>query len=484
MMKLERIDKDLSFSEDLLNKIESLSSNQDNKKAVLSQLKKEYKALAKEVKSLVKVNITTTRGSYKVKEDEVEQEYQDNLSDLSNSSEATKEVLNGIKIKRKRALKTLVKNRLQDELDCKKANIELRKEYVRLYKQINGKTNFFVNLNTDLIENKNSKSFEKTVRDREFWLSKISIFCFIFLALLYVVICFTAGIKVEYEKILKASSVIIAVALGGVFIYSMKSFDMSLGAGTAVAAAVGGLIWNSTKNIFLVLIVGIVIGIIIELVNSTLASLLKLPVMVTTLAMSSVLSAVLTNILDTQASKTIKVTGIRELDTFLFYFLVIAILFVVFAYIFKFSPVGRKNKMIGTNAKSSQYTGINIMKQGLITFTIAGVAIGVGAMLYIVNARTVSIQSCSTIGLDVILAIVFGGMETTGGPKSKITAGIFGGLTATLITYILNALVRITGVDAISSFDSIVKGLLFLTIVTINTVGNRTKRLPVIEMMW
>ncbi|UKI50717.1 MAG: hypothetical protein L6U99_04985 [Clostridium sp.] len=286
------------------------------------------------------------------------------------------------------------------------------------------------------------------------------------------------------RKILEGSSIIIAVALGGVFIYSMKSFDMSLGGGTALAAAMGAMIWNSTKNMFLVLIVAIIIGVVIELINAGLANVLKLPVMVTTLAMSSVLSAILSNILENTATQTIKVTGIKQFDVFIFYFGVILALFLFTSFIFKLTPVGRKNKMIGCNSVSSKYTGVNITKQGIITFFIAGIAIGVGATLYIVRSRTISASSCSTIGLDVILAVVFGGMQTTGGPKSKISAAIFGGLTATLISYLLVAIGRVSGFAGITNYESFVKGILFLAIVSLNTVGNRTNRLPAIEMMW
>ena len=494
-MELEKIEKDISFSEELLKDIETLSSSNNKEKekvnSTLKKLKGEYKEKNKEIKVLVKENIQKVKDKYKGLTEDVEREYQASLERIAKEPRSTKEekhhyneLLNGIKIKRKRAIQTLIKDRLQEEIDCKRAITQFRYEYNKQYVKATGKDNFFVTFTTQYIENQNSKNLEKTLRDPNFWINKISLFCFLFLVVIYMLVCTIGGIKIEYEKILNGSSYLIAVALGGVFIYSMRSFDMSLGGGTAVAAAIGGLVWQATENIFLVLIVGMGIGMVIELINSTLASLLKLPVMVTTLAMSSVLSAVLTNILDTTTTKTIRVKHIKQFDNFTFFFTVILIFFLITAFIFKYTPVGRKNKMIGCNSKSSQFSGVNIKKQGLITFAIAGCAIGVGAMLYLVRSRTVSGTSCSTIGLDVILAIVFGGMQTTGGPRSKITAAIFGGLTATLISYLLIAIGRVTGHPEITNYESFVKGALFLIIVSINTIGNRTDRLPAIEMMW
>ena len=492
-MKLIKIEKEFFFSQELALEIDTVSKDDNKlaKKNALKKLKNEYKSLAKEIKPLVKENIQKTKEKYQKLEKEVEDDFQKHMEELNSVSRSTKaekheynELLSGISIKRKRALKNLVRDRLQEEIDCKRAFIELRVEYTKLASKIGLKQSLGDLILTEHIESSNTKLLEKTLRDRNFWLSKISLFSFAVLAILYILVCLAGGIKIEYERILEGSSIIIAVALGGVFIYSMRSFDMSLGGGTAVAAALGGLVWQSTENIFLVLIVGICVGIIVELINSALASVLKLPVMVTTLAMSSVLSAILTNILETTATQTIRVTHIRHLDTFAFYFGVILLLFLITAFIFKATPVGRKNKMIGANSKSSKFSGVNITKQGLITFTIAGIAIGFGAMLYLVKSRTVSASSCSTIGLDVILAIVFGGMQTTGGPKSKISAAILGGLTATLISYLLIAIGRVANYPAITHYDSFAKGALFLIIVSVNTIGERTNRLPAIEMLW
>lgn len=488
------------------------SKNKSKEKELVKKgmklLKKEFSVHSKQVRSaIIKTRKSILDNSQETK-CQIITEYHNNIEELkkekqeiydrhskSNSDKSTiesyrreisslKERKKGIEIKRKRALKGCNRDKIEELLEVKKSQMTLRSRRDQYEVEIQGNLGFISNINNQMVDKTSSTSIEKTLKDRSFWISKVSIFSFLFLLILYIVLCLIGGIKIEYQKIFEGSSIIIAVALGGVFIYSMKGFDMSLGGATALAAATGGMVWNATHNIFYVLLIGILVGVGIELVNSTLANLLKLPVMVTTLAMSSVLGSLLTNILEGTPTQTIKVEGIRGFDTFIFYFGVIVAFFLICAFIFKLSPVGRRNKMIGANRVCSKYTGVNATKQGLITFIIAGVAIGVGGMLYVVRSRTVSINSCSTIGLDVILAVVFGGMQVTGGPKSKISAAILGGLTATLISYILIAIGRVTGFSNITQYESFVKGLLFLSIVAVNQIGNSTKRLPAIEMMW
>ncbi|UKI50718.1 MAG: hypothetical protein L6U99_04990 [Clostridium sp.] len=41
---------------------------------------------------------------------------------------------------------------------------------------------------------------KKTIRDRSFWLSKVSMFCFLILVIAYILVCVIGGIKIEYKK--------------------------------------------------------------------------------------------------------------------------------------------------------------------------------------------------------------------------------------------------------------------------------------------
>ena len=93
------------------------------------------------------------------------------------------------------------------------------------------------------------------------------------------------------RTIVNPSVIVATVATGAIFIYTLGSFDISLGARFAVSALLGGMAYNATGNLFIMLMVNIGVAVLIALFNSVLASVFNLPVFVTTIAMLSVLNA-------------------------------------------------------------------------------------------------------------------------------------------------------------------------------------------------
>ena len=69
---------------------------------------------------------------------------------------------------------------------------------------------------------------------------------------------------------------------------------------------------------------------------------------------------------------------------------------------------------------------INEKKLAIIASLISAVGIGLGAFLTIVYAPTLNKDAASSIGMDVIIAIVFGGMPVSGGPRSRILSAVVG----------------------------------------------------------
>ncbi|MNE94566.1 hypothetical protein D3C80_1925500 [compost metagenome] len=74
--------------------------------------------------------------------------------------------------------------------------------------------------------------------------------------------------------------------------------------------------------------------------------------------------------------------------------------------------------------------------------------------------------------MDVLIALVFGGMPLSGGARSKISAALVGATSVVLLNQVLLALGFSSGVNQIA------KGVLFLVVVFVASIGFRDKLLP------
>ena len=210
-------------------------------------------------------------------------------------------------------------------------------------------------------------------------------------------------INVAYgmKTIVNQSIVVAIIATGAVFIYTLGSFDISLGASAAVSALTGGMAYNATGNLFVAFLVCIGLAVMISLFNSILASVFNLPVFVTTIAMLSVLNAlvlVLIRLNGTGDEIAVPSAAVKPLDTIGFKLVVLIVNSCLCAFVFCFTKIGRKQKLLGGNPICAKLTGISDKKMAIIAFAMAGLGVGRGGFVSIHNAPTLTRNTASSVG--------------------------------------------------------------------------------------
>lgn len=273
-------------------------------------------------------------------------------------------------------------------------------------------------------------------------------------------------------KILINQIVVLAViATGSTFIFTMGSFDISLGSVTCLASVFGALAANATGSPAIMLIVCVISAVCVSLVNGACIALFKLPSFIVTLATLNIMTAGASLIIG--ATNMITITkDITHLDTIFVKIVVLLAIMVISVFMFKFNKLGRGNKIIGGNQTVAVQSGISVLKNTMYTFILSGIGIGFGSFLLLARTGSVSVQTGSALGFDIIIAIVLGGMPISGGARSKITAAIIG---ATTITALNNGLVILGGsTGALQA----VRGVLFLTVVGLMIIRYRDRLLP------
>lgn len=277
------------------------------------------------------------------------------------------------------------------------------------------------------------------------------------------------------KSIINQSVVVAVTATGAIFIYTLGSFDISLGASVAVSALIGGIVYNRTESLTTMLLVCIGIAVFIGLFNSVLASVFNLPVFVTTIAMLSVLNAlvlVLIKVNGTGSEIAVPAAAVRPLNNTPFKIAVLAAFFLLSLFIFSFTGIGRKQKFQGGNPICAKLSGISEKKMAVIAFAMSGAGVGLGAFLSIIYAPTLTRNTASSVGMDVIIAIVFGGMPVSGGARSRIYAAVIGAFSMTLLSQIMVMF------NLNSGIGQMVKAAIFILVVFLATSDQRSRMLP------
>lgn len=352
----------------------------------------------------------------------------------------------------------------------KRANLQMLKaDYAAKIK--GKKVSVLDNLINSFLTIQANFNLKKKLRTRSTWLNLMPVIMLVVLFIAHVIACHFTGYKLDFDSIITYGIYVAVVAVGAVFIYAQGAFDMSLGASTLITAAMTGLMYGATHNIYLSLLIAVLLGMFLGIINSLLAGFLKLPVMVMTLTMLNILNAVFAAIAESQENGFVYIMEIRQFNSVGLKWLVL-VGFTIFAYIiFNYTKIGRQNKMIGSNPINAQFSGVSIKKAGIIAFAISGIGLGLTGFLFTLQNGYVNTGTAiDVIGLNVIIAITMGGMPTSGGPRSKISAAIIGAFFAIIMDEFFAAM-------SIANYRFLAKGVIYLIIVLINSYEYRTKLL-------
>ena len=318
-------------------------------------------------------------------------------------------------------------------------------------------------------------------RNKKLFIGMLPFLALIVLLAIFCGIVSAKGYRLDmYMKIIFNEGIVLSiVATGAIFIYTLGSFDISLGAATLFSATIGVVTYNATESIVLMIAVIMLTGIGCSLLNSVLASIFHIPVFVTTVAMMSVLSAVASQIITTKGGAvggiSIPSEVVKGLDTSGFKILVLVVWVLVCTFIFNYTKFGRCEKFVGGNPICTQLSGIKYNTYAILGFFLAGIGVGIGAFMTLVYTPSVTTTTAGDIGMNIMVAIVFGGMPISGGARSKIYAAVVGGFSYIVLNNILDLLIESTSGYGITQ---IISAVFFLVVVYVASVNYRSEMLP------
>lgn len=468
------IDKALQYSD--LTK-EEKDSKKEEITSFLTQVKNEYLKLNTDLKAEVSSNLVKLKSNYNEQLTQFDNKLNEDLNSISESNEKERQnAIKGIQTVCKRSKRKAKSDyeALVKEEKLKEAS--LHATYCQLLTNIKGSEGIIEKLKSSFLTFKGNFNLLATLTNKKTWINLIPLFMLIIIIVAYYIGAGATGYKGNLGDIINNGIFVAVVATGAVFIYSQGGFDMSLGNASLMCATVAALMYNSTNNIFVSLLVALIVGVGLGIVNAVLANMLNLPVMVMTLTMMNILAAVHEAILDPLGGLVNVNQGMLNNPWAFAAFLVG--FFIICWFIFNYTKVGRRNKYIGANKTAAKFNGVNLMTQGIISFALAGVGLGLCGFLF-ASSKTGLVYGSDTVlgsvGLNVVIAIVFGGMTTSGGHKSKVSCAIIGAFFSVFLDAFFTAIS--TPQFQVGDFTYMFKGIIFIVVSLANMWDTRGKML-------
>lgn len=259
-------------------------------------------------------------------------------------------------------------------------------------------------------------------------------------------------------SILNQCFTLVIAAVGGTFVYSHGGMDMSIGAVECLLVWIGVQVINSA-GWFVGLLVILACGAMCGFITGGTHVAFGIPAFITSMCMQYICRGIVT---------TAVANNILRVDSSFYAFnnwglkiTVMVIVVAIGAILFEKTRLGKSLKAIGGNGVAASYNGINTKRAVVSSYMILGFCMGICAFFAISREGAASSNTGAGLELDMMLAVVLGGLPLSGGAAAHMSCAVLGSL---IITILGNGLV-LWGlpVEAVQG----IKGVLLLLVVMI-----------------
>jgi ribose transport system permease protein len=248
---------------------------------------------------------------------------------------------------------------------------------------------------------------------------------------------------------------VMVVGIGVTMIQSHGGIDFSVGAVLALSEMVAAMVYKQVGAPVVLIIVSVLTAVVCGLITGTITVKLGIPPFISSLCMQFACRGIVNTVLH---ANQIGVTELFAPGWGLKLPVLIGVAVVVFL-ILDFTKVGKYNKAIGENIRAARSSGINVDRFRILAYVISGVTVGIAAYFDLLRNGVMSTNVGYGLEMNVITAIVLGGLSLSGGYTSSIWSAALGSLIIVLMT---NGL-TVVGVPL--SYIGIIQGIIFLLVI-------------------
>ena len=287
-----------------------------------------------------------------------------------------------------------------------------------------------------------------------------------------------------FNRIAGSVMIITVVAVGQTLVVLTRNIDLSVGSIVGFTAFVAGDIISANSGLAPLVLVLLTMGIgaSFGVLNGLLIAYGRIPAIIVTLGTMAIIRGFLVEI---SGSRTILVSNLPDWlinlprenlltvgDLEIRTLVGIAIVVVIaFQLVLIFLPYGRRLYAIGSNPDAALIVGLPTQRIVLVAYVICGALAGLGGFLFLARFGTISVNAAVGMELQIVAAVVVGGVNIFGGSGTMLGAM----LGAVLIGTLEQSLIRMD----INEFwkDALLGVFILIAIITDALLLNRLRDL-------
>lgn len=265
----------------------------------------------------------------------------------------------------------------------------------------------------------------------------------------------------------------LVVAVGQVLVVLTRNIDLSVSSIVGLTAYVVGTLLTRQPDLpaFVAVLLAIAMGVGLGAINGLIVAYGGVPAIITTLGTLAIYRVVLVEISGAKTVTTadlpdwlndVPSSTVATIGDFDIRVLVVVALVVCAGgqLLLRYLPFGRRLFAIGSNPEAAVSSGLSVKRDVFLAFTICGGLSGLAGFMYLARYGNITVTAAQGMELQVVAAVVVGGVNIFGGSGSMI--GAFLGVV--LIETLQQSLLRWANVSEFVK-DALL-GLLILLAVT------------------
>lgn len=288
-----------------------------------------------------------------------------------------------------------------------------------------------------------------------------------------------------FNRIAADVAIIAVVGVGETLVVLTRNVDLSVGSIVGVTAYVVGTYLASNKelNPILTVILAIGIGTFLGIINGALVAYGRVPAIITTLGTLAIYRA---GLVELSGAKTVVTDAMPKwlqelpsstlasfagLDVRPLVLMAIAVV-ILFQLVLSFTNFGRRLYAIGSNPDGASFAGLPSQRVMFFAFTLCGALAGLAGFMFLARFGNITVVAAQGMELQVIAAVVVGGVNIFGGQGS-----MFGALLGALLINVLQqSLIRWISISAFW-IDALLGALILTAVATDALIIGRLRNL-------